>query len=73
VFAAVDDVLIAAYDFDDPGGLWGWRQQSVQIASAGRHIISILAREDGFRLDKLVISSSATSPIGSGPPESPEG
>lgn len=73
VFSGVDNALAPAYDFDDQSGSWGWRQQAVEVTTEGVHTVSIWAREDGFCVDKIVISTNATPPVGNGPPESPKG
>jgi hypothetical protein len=70
-YAALDGVVTDWYRFEVVGGTWGWASQPVLLGSAGVHVVSILAREDGFRVDKIVVSTSATPPSGNGPDESP--
>jgi hypothetical protein len=72
-FAGVDGSLGPPYDFDDQMASWGWRTQSVVVDTEGQHIVSVWAREDGFRLDKIVVSTSQTAPTGEGPAQSPHG
>lgn len=58
---------------------WAWFQGTMDgpvatltIASAGQHTINVWMREDGFRLDRLLLTTSATFvPSGNGPAESP--
>jgi hypothetical protein len=59
---------------------WGWTRNTMDgspatlnIATAGLHTIHIWMREDGSRLDRILLrkSSSSTAPSGSGPAESP--
>ena len=45
---------------------WGWKKQSMHSLSAGAHQVSIAYREDGAQLDKLYITSTNTTPSGSG-------
>jgi hypothetical protein len=66
-FVGVDGVVMPALDFANQGNAWGWLGQRVQIDTAGVHTVSIYAREDGFRVDKLVISNSDVPPTGDGP------
>jgi hypothetical protein len=71
-FAGVDGALGPVYDFDDGATSWSWRSQGFNVNSTGQHIVNVWASEDGFCLDKIVVSSSATSPMGAGPDESPQ-
>jgi len=66
-YAALDGAVTNWYRFDVNGGTWGWATQSVVVPTAGVHVVSILAREDGFRVDKFVVSTGATAPSGNGP------
>ncbi len=72
-FAGIDGLLGQPYDFDDQLDSWSWRSQSFSVDSEGLHVVSVWAREDGFRLDKIVISTSSTTPTGNGPDQSPQG
>jgi hypothetical protein len=59
-------------------GSWAWFQSTMdgpvatlQVTSAGLHTINVWMREDGFRLDRLVLTTDARfTPTGDGPPES---
>lgn len=59
-------------------GSWIWFQStmdgpvaSIAVPSTGIHTINVWMREDGFRLDRLLLSNStATLPTGLGPAES---
>ena len=57
--------------FEVVGGTWGWASKPVVVDSVGLHVVSVLAREDGFRVDKIVVNRSQTPPTGAGPDESP--
>lgn len=70
-YAAVDGEATDWYRFEVAGGTWGWVTKSVVIDEVGVHLVSLMAREDGFRVDKLVISTSPVAPTGNGPVESP--
>ncbi|MEZ5399701.1 MAG: malectin domain-containing carbohydrate-binding protein [Bryobacteraceae bacterium] len=59
---------------------WAWSNQAMDnvrrvtlvIGSAGVHTINVFMREDGFRLDKVILAkSSSYTPTGTGPGESP--
>ncbi len=62
-------------------GTWNWTRtdnvsanRSVVVSSAGIHTIYVWMYEDGFSLDKIVLTtSSAFTPSGTGPAESPRG
>ncbi|MDO6490961.1 MULTISPECIES: carbohydrate-binding protein [unclassified Cellulophaga] len=45
----------------------------IDVPSAGVHTISFSMREDGFEMDKFVLSKTYTKPVGSGPEEVLEG
>jgi len=62
--------LTTLFDFAETANTWGWQSVSLGSVPAGIHTINVWAREDGFRLDKLVISTSSTLPTGAGPAES---
>lgn len=73
-YAGIDNVPIAThFDFLHDPGQWAWVGHSVQVSSGGIHTVNVWAREVGFRADKIVVSTSATAPSGTGPSESPEG
>lgn len=69
-YASIDGAVTDWYRFEVVGGTWGWATKPIDVASEGVHLVSILAREDGFRVDKIVVSSSETAPTGNGPDES---
>jgi hypothetical protein len=84
-----DDTLHAGIDGTGPSTAdrlsgfttsWSWRRSTLdgvaatlKIATPGLHTIHLWMREDGFRVDKLLLrtSSSSTAPSGTGPAESP--
>ena len=84
-----DDTLHAGLDGTGPasadrlngfGTGWIWRRSTMdsvpatlQITTSGLHTIHLWMREDGFRVDKILLrtSSSSTAPSGTGPAESP--
>lgn len=72
-WAGLDGAIINGstfFDFPDPANTWGWVSQSLTVSSTGVHTITIYAREDGFRMDKIVITNGS-APTGNGPAESP--
>jgi Gylcosyl hydrolase family 115 C-terminal domain/TNFR/NGFR cysteine-rich region len=70
-YVALDGDVRNWLAFNVNGGTWGWETLLIGAVEPGLHTLSILAREDGFRLDKVVISTVAAPPTGDGPPESP--
>jgi len=61
-------------------GGWGWRQSTMDgapatlvVGSPGLHTFHLWMREDGLRVDRMLLrtDSSSTKPVGQGPPESP--
>jgi hypothetical protein len=72
VYAGIDNALMPEFDFDDQAAVWGWRTQGISVGSMGQHTVSVWGREDGFSVDKIVVSTSATPPTGDGPVESPQ-
>jgi hypothetical protein len=70
-FAGLDGVLTPSYVFSSTPDDWGWQGQALDVATPGVHIVTVYAREDGFRVDKLVILAESTAPTGNGPAESP--
>lgn len=69
VYAGLNGVATPQYPFALQGGVWSWLSQSVDVNSTGVHTVHLYGREDGFRADKIVVSTSATSPSGDGPAE----
>lgn len=63
-----------------PRNAWAWSNQKMDntgrvilaVPSAGTHTVNVWMREDGFTMDKLVLTTSASfTPQGVGPAESP--
>jgi len=61
---------------------WTWRRwtldgapATLNVATPGLHTVHLWMREDGLRVDKILLrkNSSSTAPSGVGPPESPRG
>jgi hypothetical protein len=71
-WVGIDGVVNATYiDIADAANTYGWTTFNLgTVSSTGVKTVTIYGREDGFRLDKMVISSSATTPTGNGPSES---
>jgi hypothetical protein len=69
-YIALDGVTADWYNFRVVGNVWEWQTRSVGLVGVGLHTVSLLAREDGFRADKIVVSLNQTQPTGAGPPES---
>lgn len=61
------------------GGDWAWSKMTmdgpaaaINVPSAGLHTINLWAREDGLRIDRVLLTTSASfTPTGARPPESP--
>jgi len=84
-----DDSLHAGLDGTGPasadrisgiGTTWNWKRDTMDaapatlvIASPGLHTIYLWMREDGLKVDKILLrtSTSSTAPSGTGPAESP--
>jgi endoglucanase len=70
-WVGVDGTTNASYvDIADAPNTYGWTTFNLGSIASGMKTINFWAREDGFRLDKLVISQSVTAPTGMGPAES---
>jgi Gylcosyl hydrolase family 115 C-terminal domain len=67
----IDGVVVADYLYGADPGVWAWVRHTVTISTPGLHTVSLYGREDGGRVDKIVISMSPATPTGNGPPESP--
>jgi Gylcosyl hydrolase family 115 C-terminal domain/K319L-like, PKD domain/FG-GAP-like repeat len=58
-------------------GAWGWSNENgmgnarIRVPSAGVHTLTIWMREDGTKIDKLVLVDDRFEPCGLGPDESP--
>ena len=56
---------------------WGWRDSTnlgkvkLEVPSAGIHTVNVFMREDGVKMDKIVVKKSAGNGSGMGPAESP--
>jgi beta-glucosidase len=82
VHAGLDGVAIATADrISSFTSSFGWSKSTmdnveatVNVTTPGNHTVNIWMREDGFVIDKLLLttSTSSTPPTGSGPPESPQ-
>jgi hypothetical protein len=73
-WAGLDNVVLTGatfYDFPDPVNTWGWVSQSLTVTTTGVHTFTVWMREDGFRIDKIVITNGS-APTGNGPSESPK-
>jgi hypothetical protein len=47
---------------------------TIRVATAGKHTINLWLRDDGFRVDKILLTTSSSyTPTGAGPAESPRG
>lgn len=70
-FGGIDGVANTSnYDFADTNGTWGWQTKSFTVNTTGAHTFTVWGREDGFKVDKVVINQSSTAPTGDGPAES---
>jgi hypothetical protein len=70
VFISVNGSTSTYQQFNTTSAL-GWKTANSTISlPAGTQTLTIWMREDGTRLDKIVISSSSTLPTGTGPAES---
>ena len=54
-------------------GAWTWQELGTYQLAAGQHVLTIGCREDGARLDKLCITTSAQLPTGMGQPDNLNG
>jgi subtilisin family serine protease len=80
VHVGLDGQAVTTSDHISTGnyGAWAWVQSTMdgpvatlRVTSAGVHTINIWMREDGLRVDRLLLTTSSTTvPTGSGPPES---
>lgn len=74
---ASDDSFVPALDGSSAGpwytgttGSWGWKKFTVGNISAGNHEVSLHMREDGVKVDKLLLTTDgAYVPSGIGPGE----
>ncbi|MEZ4225220.1 MAG: hypothetical protein R3B13_29990 [Polyangiaceae bacterium] len=71
VHLGIDGVAAVKRWTTDSSCAWTWSMQQVSIPSIGEHSIEILMAEDGFRLDKIVLTTNSKwAPAGLGPDES---
>lgn len=79
LYVSVDDrppVVLTGFD----PGIWSWATQvntspsdpaMLTITEPGLHTFRVWQREDGLRLDRIVLTTNAGyNPVGNGPPES---
>lgn len=82
--AGLDGIALSTSDriqAANPSGEWVWGNGdidanvvTINVTTVGEHTLNIWMREDGSKLDKLVITTSATyTPTGAGPDESIRG
>lgn len=70
-WAGIDNVPAASqHAFATPTGTFIWVSQQVTVSTTGIHTLTVWPREDGFRFDKIVVSTSSTAPSGLGPSQS---
>ncbi len=60
--------------------VWSWSAKhgdtqegliTIEVTQPGLHVLHVWQREDGLRLDKILLTTdSSYIPVGSGPPES---
>ncbi len=66
------DGAVTAQNISHTVGSWTWRKVAVAIPSAGEHTVQLWMREDGLRVDRLLLAQSASfTPTGSGPAATP--
>ncbi len=83
VHVGLDGQELASSDrIDGFGTSWTWSPSTrdgvvatMQVATGGLHTVNVWMREDGFVLDKVVLTINASfpTPVGEGPPESLQG
>ncbi len=72
----IDDFTTATWDWSNMIQVSGGSLQvaTIDVTSLGNHTLNIWMREDGFRADKLLLTTDSTfTPTGTGPAESPQG
>jgi hypothetical protein len=70
-WGGVDCVVITPHHVSNAMDLFAWQGQAVTVETTGIHTVSVWGREDGFKLDKIMINKSAELPSDTGPDESP--
>jgi hypothetical protein len=78
----LDGAVVSTAERMEGGSTTGWSweryqiggaRSQVNIASAGLHTLNVWMREDGYRIDKIVLTTNINwSPSGTGPVESPQ-
>lgn len=81
VHVGLDGQAVTTADHISTGAYnsWAWVQSTmdgpvatIKVTTAGLHTVNIWMREDGLRVDRLLLTTSSTTvPTGSGPAESP--
>jgi hypothetical protein len=70
VWAGLDGVGTGVVDNGKDYDQWIWKSLgTITIASAGTRTLDIVRREDGYMIDRVVVTQNAV-PSGTGPPES---
>ncbi len=70
IWIAIDGNLNTTYvDFTDDNPNFHWSSGTISVGSAGVHTIQVFGREDGIRVDKIVVTRGS-APTGIGPAES---
>ena len=66
------DGQLATQNVSFATGSWTWVKRAIAIPSAGEHTVQLWMREDGLRVDRLLLAESASfTPTGSGPAVTP--
>ena len=65
----LDDVaVVSPLYWNDTSGTYIWKRVDIDVPSTGHHTLNAWMREDGFHLDKFVITTNADYlPTGTGP------
>jgi hypothetical protein len=69
-YGGLDGIATDGYLYSSDANVWGWLGQPIEVTATGVHTVTIFAREDDFRVDKLIVSTADTLPSGNGPDES---
>ncbi|MGH2562741.1 MAG: S8 family serine peptidase, partial [Thermomicrobiales bacterium] len=82
IHAGIDGTMPSTAQYLRPGvgTSWAWTKSTmdgpvatINVPSAGLHTINFWPREDGIRLDRVLLTRSASfTPTGAGPSESPQ-
>jgi hypothetical protein len=79
VHVGLDGTVGPSYLFNNTYGAWNWMgklfsggRATLEVPSAGEHTVHLWMREDGFHLDRVVVTADAAyTPAGTGPPATP--